>query len=206
MPRRGWLALGAAVSLLFVIYGSLVPFDRNGVGLDVALASFRIIREAGMLSGSRVDFGSNVLLMMPAGFFLSGLTWSRTRPWCNVVTAVACLALCFAMSIGVEFLQLFFQSRSTAYRDIVAQALGALLGIGVWWLWGRRLWPRYFRAGEPVPEHRRRERIVFRARAPAATCRCPPCAPSRTGSALAVVRTPVYRREPNRRAKHARTT
>ncbi len=150
MPRRGWLALGAALSLLFVTYGSLVPFDRNGVGLDVALASFRIIREAGMLPGSRVDFGSNVLLMMPAGFFLAGLTWSRTRPWCNVVTAIVCLALCLAVSIGVEFLQLFFQSRSTAYRDVVAQALGALLGIGVWWLWGRRLWPRYFRAGEAL--------------------------------------------------------
>jgi len=150
LPRRGWLALGAALSLLFVAYGSLVPFDRNGVGLDVAVASFRIIHEAGMLSGSRVDFGSNVLLMMPAGFFLAGLTWSRTRPWYNVVTAIGCLALCLAVSIGVEFLQLFFQSRSTAYRDIVAQALGALLGIGVWWLWGRRLWPRYFHAGEAL--------------------------------------------------------
>lgn len=151
LPRRGWLALGAAVSLLFVAYGSLVPFDRNGVGLDVALASFNIIREAGVLAGSRVDFGSNVLLMMPAGFFLAGLTWSRTRPVLNVVTALASLALCLTVSIAVEFLQLFFQSRSTAYSDIVAQAIGAVLGMGGWWLWGRRLWPRYFRAGEVLP-------------------------------------------------------
>lgn len=151
LPRRGWLALGATLSLLFVVYGSLVPFDRNGVGLDIALASFKVIREAGMLAGSRVDFGSNVLLMIPAGFFLAGLTWSRSRPVLNVMTAFASLALCCAVSIGVEFGQLFFHSRSTAYSDIVAQTLGSGLGIGVWWWWGRRVWPRYFSAAEALP-------------------------------------------------------
>lgn len=151
LPRRGWLAFGAMSSLLFVAYGSLVPFDRNGVGFDVALASFKIIREAGVLAGSRVDFGSNVLLMMPAGFFLAGLTWSRSRPGLNVLAALASFVLCLAVSITVEFLQLFFQSRSTAYSDIVAQAIGAVLGMAGWWLWGRRLWPRYFRAGETLP-------------------------------------------------------
>lgn len=146
VPRRGWLALGAGLSLLFVAYGSLVPFDRNGVGLDVAMASFELIREAGFLAGSRVDFGSNVLLMAPAGFFLAGLTWSRTHPALNVAGALASVTLCLAVSISVEFLQLFFHSRSTAYSDIVAQAIGAVVGMGGWWLWGRRVWPRYFRA------------------------------------------------------------
>ena len=151
LPRRGWLALGAVLSLLFVAYGSLVPFDRNGVGLDVALATFRIISEARVLTGSRVDFGSNVLLMMPAGFFLAGLTWSRMHPGMNVVAALASLALCLVVSIAVEFAQLFVQSRSTAYSDIVAQAIGAVLGMGLWWLWGRRVWPRYFRATDMLP-------------------------------------------------------
>lgn len=161
VPRRGWLAFGATMSLLFVAYGSLVPFDRNGVGLDVALASFRIIREAGVLAGSRVDFGSNVLLMMPAGFFLAGLTWSRSRPGLNVVAAFVCFAVCLAVTITVEFLQLFFQSRSTAYSDIVAQAIGAVLGMGGWWLWGRRLWPRYFRANGTRPVDRYTQLLII---------------------------------------------
>ncbi len=145
MSGRGWLATGAVLTLLFVAYGSLVPFTRNAVGFADGLILFDLIVEGGLVVGSRVDFGSNVMLMIPAGFFLAGALYVPRKRVVNAIGAVFVLVLCGTWSIAVEFGQIFFAARSPSVSDVVAQFLGAATGIVAWWLWGARTWRRYFR-------------------------------------------------------------
>ena len=42
------------------------------------------------------------------------------------------------MSVGIEFTQLFFPQRTVSQNDILAETLGGLIGVLVWWGTGRR--------------------------------------------------------------------
>jgi VanZ family protein len=49
---------------------------------------------------------------------------------------VAVFAGCFAISIAVEFAQIFFPGRTTSLNDIAAQGLGEVIGITLWVIFG----------------------------------------------------------------------
>ena len=146
--------VAAGVAFAFIAYGSWIPFTRNQTNLGEALRHFELIREAGLIIGSRVDFGSNVLLMLPAAFCLFGSLWVPGRHGLNAFSAALVLAGCAGWAHVVEFGQLFFSARTPSYSDIVAQTLGAGLGIGLWWCCGGELWRRYFQSAERQPADR----------------------------------------------------
>ncbi len=133
--------VGCLAYALFVVYGSLVPLNFRPMPLAEAWQSFRKIPFLHLGIGQRADWVANVLLFIPLSFlWLEALAPRRFSP--RLAAATAVLLICAALSVLIEFVQLFFPPRTVSQNDIYAETLGALIGVlGWWWLGGRlRLW------------------------------------------------------------------
>jgi glycopeptide antibiotics resistance protein len=123
-------------SVVFVVYGSLVPLNFQPVPWEQAVARFFSFAAHELAGGSRVDKASNVLLTMPVAFaaaqwLLPGRS-TAVALFFRVVIAAGVLLL----SMGVEFAQLFLPSRTMSWSDVAAQSLGTLLGLAAQHRWG----------------------------------------------------------------------
>lgn len=144
LPGRTWLFLGATGSLIFLLYGSLVPLDYEYKSLNEAWTVFKALPFKGLHVSSRADLGANFLLMVPIGFFGMGFLWPSGRRIWAIFLAITVWIICFGFSCVIEFAQNFFRGRTPSFSDILMQAIGSSAGIIAWWLWGRKLWTRYF--------------------------------------------------------------
>jgi glycopeptide antibiotics resistance protein len=133
--HHGWLALGLA---LFIVYGSLVPFHYIPLSWGEALDRFRIVCGKPIRINSRSDWLANFVLVLPLGYLLMGMLCSD-RPKVAGLAVLAVLPCCFCLSAAVEFTQLWFPPRVSSVNDIVAQTMGAMLGILIWLTAGQRL-------------------------------------------------------------------
>ncbi len=131
-----WLAL---TYLVFVIYGSLVPLEYHAMPLDDAVAAFRNLPFLNLGIGSRADWVANLLLFIPLAFFWTAWLALGRGTLFGVLTSSVVAAACLALSLGIEFTQLFFPQRTVSQNDILAEALGGLLGIVAWWSLGHRV-------------------------------------------------------------------
>lgn len=105
-------------------------------------ATLRLPVPAALSERDRVEAMLNTLMFVPVGA-LSVVQWPR-HPWANLVVYV------FVMMLGVELFQgAFLPARSAQYVDVVANTLGALVGVvvvhavrhlaaNVWWESGGR--------------------------------------------------------------------
>jgi VanZ family protein len=137
--ERFWLLLGAFAFLAFVVYGSLVPLRFQAVPWDQALERFRSMPYLALGIGSRADWVSNILLFIPLCFLWSGVIWPQRRPAWRIVAAAVVLGAAVALSVAIEFVQIFFPPRTVSLNDIVAEAAGAAIGIALWWTLGQRV-------------------------------------------------------------------
>jgi glycopeptide antibiotics resistance protein len=138
-PPRWPLGLLALAYLLFAVYGSLVPLDYTPIPWDEAVARFREIPFLRLGIGSRADWVANLLLFIPLTFLWLGWLWPRSaaaRVAVSVLVWVASVALC----VGIEFTQLHFPPRTVSQNDILAESIGGLIGIALWWWKGPALW------------------------------------------------------------------
>lgn len=107
------------VSLLFILYATLSPFDfatRIGPGFD-----FRLFKP-----DSFGDLLRNIILFIPFGF---GFSYSKFRRNGQVkALLVSVLVVSFGLSSTVEIIQLFLPVRTSMLTDILANTLGGLLG------------------------------------------------------------------------------
>ena len=132
----------AAVYAVLVVYASLYPFE--GWRLQ-GIAPWSFLWAPWPRYWSRFDLVANVLGYAPLGFFIA-LAWlrdPRRRRWAAVLLA---LALCSALSLCMESLQMWLPRRVPSNADALLNALGALLGalvargldaMGVLARWGR---------------------------------------------------------------------
>ena len=137
LTRRAFL-LGAAVFATFAVYGSLVPLEYRPLSFDEALVRFGNIRYLQLGITSRADFVANILLFIPLGLLLAG-AWLVDRPgwlraWLAVLTIVPLMA---ALSVAIEFTQVFFPRRTVSLNDIMAETVGGALGLALWILLGQ---------------------------------------------------------------------
>lgn len=136
---RTHLTLAALAYLAFAVYGSLVPLDFRPRPLAQAWAAFREVPFLELGIASRADWVANLLLFIPLAFLWTGaLTLGRSLPW-RVAASLFILGAGIALSVGIEFTQLFFPPRTVSQNDILAEALGALIGVAAWWSAGGRL-------------------------------------------------------------------
>ena len=133
MPQRNRLLLiGFFAYLLFVIYGSLVPLDFTPKSLAAAIERFKAIPYLDLGIHSRADWVANLLLMIPLGFLMGNL-WS---PRARVAGAVLTALLICALSLAIEFTQIFFPPRTVSQNDILAETLGGIIGALSWLRYG----------------------------------------------------------------------
>lgn len=130
-----WLLIYA----LLIAYASTVigPSGLHFVQLDVAEAwrDFRIRAFAWVNVGSdqRADWMGNLTMYVPFGFLLAGSLWPRRvgalNPLSVLTTGCAALALALAFVLAVKFAQVFFPPRTVILNYVVAQGIGAAVGI-----------------------------------------------------------------------------
>ena len=129
---RAFLAAGAAAYFAFVVYGSLVPLQFTPRSMDQAWIAFLHMPYFRPEVGARADWATNILLFIPLAFLLAGAVDLNSRwRWPRIVGV---LAICLAITSAIEFLQVFFPPRAVSLNDIVAETLGAAIGITLW-LW-----------------------------------------------------------------------
>lgn len=127
-PWAAWAVLYA----LLVLYASTVisPAGLNFVPKDPAAAwqSFLAIGMGSLASDQRADWMGNVAMLVPLGF-ATAAALSRGRR--RVAPALLALALCIGFVVAVKYAQLFFPPRTVNLAYIIAQSLGAAIGVAI---------------------------------------------------------------------------
>ena len=139
-PNRRTFALLALGVAAFIVYGSLVPFAFRARPPGEAASSFAWAMANRAVPQSRSDGLANLLIAVPLGFALLG--WScADRPGGKraALCGAAWLPACVLLAAAVEFGQLFLPTRTCAGSDVIAQGIGAAVGMVLWALAGQRL-------------------------------------------------------------------
>lgn len=111
---------------LFVVYGSLVPFDFRPLPLDQAWAAFKQAPFLQLGVESRADWIANGVLYLPLGFLgARALSPSGFR----VIAAIAAFSAATLLAFAVEFAQVHFPPRTVSQNDLLAEVIGSALGI-----------------------------------------------------------------------------
>lgn len=131
MTRRVVLLALAVLFIAFAAYGSLVPLRFRAVDVAQAARQFAATPLIPLRAASKSDFVTNVLLFVPIGFFLLGALADRSRKAAVVLAAPVALAG-VAVSVAIEFAQIFVHGRTPSWNDVVAESLGGGIGVLVW--------------------------------------------------------------------------
>jgi len=126
LPLLGWFII-----VIYIIYGTLIPFDFsfNLKDIDrginrIDLIPFYPQYRAGRLS--LPDVVSNLLLFIPYGFLLNW--WLYQQGIGRVKNKLICIISAFLFSSMIEFLQIFSISRKTEMTDVVNNTISAWIG------------------------------------------------------------------------------
>ena len=138
-PRH--YAILAAGFALFIIFGSLVPFETRSRDWADVWASFVWAMSQRIAVESRADAISNIALGIPFGFcLLAALRVDREGRWRTLLTGFSLVVPCgLLLATLVEFAQLYLPKRTCSGADVVAQGIGASIGVlgwvigGAWW-------------------------------------------------------------------------
>lgn len=120
----------------FVLYGSIVPLQYHHLSLQDAVAFFINLDVFPSKGWSRIDLATNILLGMPVSFLAMSAFFDRTRQFQRFLFPFLILFYCLLLASTAEFLQIFFSSRTPSLGDVFAQAIGACLGLFIWFLVG----------------------------------------------------------------------
>jgi VanZ family protein len=132
-PGRRTFSAGLAGSVIFAIYGSLVPFDLVRVPLDEAVHRFAAAMEGPLQLWSRSDLIANVLLMVPVAFCLMAVCRLDRRGMGGTLAASVITVACgYGLANLLEFMQVFTPDRVVSKSDVLAQTIGAVIGVGGW--------------------------------------------------------------------------
>ena len=128
------LAYGLAwgFGVLFLALGSWLPLRFEPIGFAEALDRLRWPEDL-----SRSDFVLNVLITIPVSWALAG--WIMPRPQgkrAAMSVLLAALAAQAALAWMVEFVQAWTPERIPSLGDVLAQCLGAVIGVMGWWCLG----------------------------------------------------------------------
>jgi VanZ family protein len=138
------LTLGV-VAVTLLIYASLLPLNYQPLDWTQTIQRWKSIPWLQLGVYSRSDWIANGLVVVPAGFLLTGaLRYRRGErkgiDWLIDLGASA-LVLVFlvALVLGIELVQGWFPPRTVSRNDILAGWIGALAGILCWHISGRWL-------------------------------------------------------------------
>jgi glycopeptide antibiotics resistance protein len=119
--------------LVFVIYGSLVPLQYVGLEFADAWQKFLAIPFLELGVTSRADWVANGLLFIPLTFLAMSSFWRDGKKKSNILLSILILLVAAILSSSIEFTQLFFPQRTVSQNDILAEAIGGIVGVLLWW-------------------------------------------------------------------------
>jgi VanZ family protein len=144
LTQRHFVGLAIAYGLA-VVYCSLLlgPDGPHYVplGLIAAWEKFRLVQFADNASDQRPDWIANMIMTIPLAYFVRGALPSRGKPMAETVRAAAAFAACVLFILVVKYAQLFFPPRTVTLNYIAGQSIGAALGVWLFALADRRLYP-----------------------------------------------------------------
>jgi len=109
-----WLPAPEASSVTGVVFEiARLVSDATGVSLEASYAVF--------------EFAANIALFVPFGLLLAA-SWPQLSPWAIVL-------LGFATSATIELVQILLPSRYPTVSDVIANTLGAAIGVGLTRAW-----------------------------------------------------------------------
>ncbi len=129
---RRLLAFGAALAVGFAIYGSLVPLRVRPLAFAEAVREFRAVRRVPLAVESKTDLLSNFALFFPIGFLATGAIASGRSRLAGVMAIPGVVAFAGALSVGIEFAQIFIPARTASLNDIANETAGAAAGVLAW--------------------------------------------------------------------------
>ena len=125
---------------MFVIYGSLIPFEFRSLTLGEGWEQFGRARYLNLGVQSRADWVANIVLYIPLAFL--GVTWAHRKMPTYAVSflrVMLVLVACVLIAFGLEFVQVFVKPRTVSVNDLIAEAIGSCIGITLWYLGRARL-------------------------------------------------------------------
>ena len=117
---------------IFVIFGSLVPFNVNQLSMADAMQAFSQLKKLDFGIVNRSDWFTNFLLFMPLSYLLLFIIERQKVPFLRVLQLLFICAGLMLLSMGIEFAQLFLNERVSSFKDVIAQLLGMLLSYVVY--------------------------------------------------------------------------
>jgi glycopeptide antibiotics resistance protein len=147
-PRRRDYLAAACLFTLIAIYGSLVPLRFTPLSVRDAALRFKDLPLLNLSIESRADWVANILLFIPITFCaMAAVVVDRPRNLPrSIATALTILGLAAALSVAIEFTQIWFPPRTTSQNDIQAEILGSAIGIALAWVFAQPItrWLRGF--------------------------------------------------------------
>lgn len=133
-PRNPGLVYLAVtiIYLAFLFYGCYVPFNFEPISLETAWAVFT---SPGYLTSARwgqADAVANIAMYIPLAFCAMG-AWTkegRRSGWWIMAPSVVLFGA--AISLALEFGQVFLPERTASAHDVIAQGIGSVIGVGAW--------------------------------------------------------------------------
>jgi VanZ family protein len=116
----------------------MVPFQFQSLSLEEGWERFRQVCSEPVRVEMKADWLANILLGIPIAYFLTGAL-CVDRSWRARFLVVLVLPVCVALSTLAEFAQVFIPARVSSLNDIVAQTVGAGMGMVAWLLAGQRI-------------------------------------------------------------------
>lgn len=114
---------------LAIIYGSLIPFDFTPSSIGGISEHIAAIPWLNLHAGQRADWIANLLIYIPWGYLGMSALAPRLRAPLAAIFVGSVMAM---LVLAIEVAQLYFPTRTVSLNDILAEALGATLGIALW--------------------------------------------------------------------------
>jgi glycopeptide antibiotics resistance protein len=128
--RCFWLALLYALGMAYA--STFVgPVGVHLVPIEPSDALHRLLHMQLVAHGSdqRADWMGNLVMLVPLGFLMAGWCAPAHRRSMPGVPAVSAFVLCLGFILVVKYTQLYFPPRTVTLNYVIAQSLGAIIGI-----------------------------------------------------------------------------
>ncbi|MEP7702667.1 VanZ family protein [Paraglaciecola sp. 25GB23A] len=113
---------------IFIVYGSFVPLNVNSLSFNEAVNQFWALQFLDFKIINRSDWFTNYLLFIPLSYALL-FVLPATKNFASLMVKLAVILIfLMALSITIEFFQMFISVRVSSFKDVFAQFLGTLTG------------------------------------------------------------------------------
>jgi glycopeptide antibiotics resistance protein len=122
---------------LFIVYGSFVPLNFNSLSYNEAIKQFWALPLLDFKIVNRSDWFTNYLLFIPLSYALLFVLPTTKHLISLVVKLAVILIFLMALSVTIEFFQMFIAVRVSSFKDVFAQLLGTLTGFTLYYFSGQ---------------------------------------------------------------------